>query len=123
MICQDSIQSSFFPPPQQFTLHTFLAFVNINGTISHHSMCVFSDCMLHNTVAVHEFLKLVIKHIFSLAPNLKKNTHFTDGAGSQYKNYKNFCNLLFHKKDFNVEAEWHFFATSHGKGPCGWRYC
>ena len=21
-------------------------------------------------------------------------------------------------EDFNVEAEWHFFATAHGKGPC-----
>jgi hypothetical protein len=39
-------------------------------------------------------------------------------AGAQYKNYKNFCNLLFHKKDFYVEAEWHFFATSHEKRPC-----
>jgi hypothetical protein len=35
--------------------------------------------MLHNTVAVHEFLKHVIKHIFSFAPNLEKITHFTDG--------------------------------------------
>ena len=27
-------------------------------------------------------------------------------------------NLLNHKKDFVIEAEWHFFATSHGKGAC-----
>ena len=26
--------------------------------------------------------------------------------------------LLNHKKDFCIEAEWHFFATSHGKGAC-----
>ena len=30
----------------------------------------------------------------------------------------NFLNLCHHKKDFEVDAEWHFFATSHAKGPC-----
>ena len=27
-------------------------------------------------------------------------------------------NLCYHKEDFWVQAEWHFYATSHGKGPC-----
>ena len=27
-------------------------------------------------------------------------------------------NLCYHKEDFGIPAEWHFFATSHGKGPC-----
>ena len=27
-------------------------------------------------------------------------------------------NLCFHEEDFCVSAEWHFFGTSHGKGPC-----
>ena len=27
-------------------------------------------------------------------------------------------NLCHHKPDFGIDAEWHFFATSHGKGPC-----
>jgi hypothetical protein len=31
---------------------------------------------------------------------------------------KIFATFYFTKKDFNVEAEWHFFATSHGKGLC-----
>lgn len=26
-------------------------------------------------------------------------------------------NLLFHDHDFGVPAEWHYFATAHGKGP------
>jgi hypothetical protein len=25
--------------------------------------------------------------------------------------------LTLHQKDFNIDAEWHFFATNHGKGP------
>ena len=45
--------------------------------------------------------------------------YFSDGAASQYKNKKNFIHLACHQHDFKVPAEWHFFATSHGKGPCG----
>ena len=27
-------------------------------------------------------------------------------------------NLCRMKKDFDIDAEWNFFATCHGKGPC-----
>lgn len=27
-------------------------------------------------------------------------------------------NLLHHFKDFQIQTEWHFFASAHGKGPC-----
>ena len=37
---------------------------------------------------------------------------FTVGCG------KNFLNLCHHEIDFSLTAEWNFFATSHGKGPC-----
>ena len=48
----------------------------------------------------------------------KKIFYFSDGAAAQYKNRKNFANLAYHEEDYGVPAEWHFFATSHGKGPC-----
>ena len=53
-----------------------------------------------------------------LCPNAKKIYYFSDGAASQYKNFKNFSNLLYHEEDFGMCAEWHFFATSHGKNAC-----
>jgi hypothetical protein len=34
-------------------------------------------------------------------------------------NCNNFLNLCYHKENFHVSAEWNFFATSHGKSPCG----
>ena len=49
---------------------------------------------------------------------ITKITYFSDGCAGQYKNCKNFINLCYHLEDFGVPAEWHFFATSHGKGPC-----
>ena len=45
--------------------------------------------------------------------------YFSGGAGSQYKNYKTFSNLCHHESDFGLNAEWNFFATFHGKSPCG----
>ena len=44
--------------------------------------------------------------------------YFSDGAASQYKNRKNFLNLCYHQSDFGISAQWHFSATSHGKGAC-----
>jgi hypothetical protein len=34
------------------------------------------------------------------------------------QNKYNFINLYHHNTDFGINAEWHFFAISHGKGPC-----
>ena len=43
---------------------------------------------------------------------------FSDGTGSQYRNYKAFSNLCHHESDFCLNAEWNFFVTSHGRSPC-----
>jgi hypothetical protein len=45
--------------------------------------------------------------------------YFSDGSAAQYKNRKHFIDILCHEQDFGLSAEWHFFATSHGKGPAG----
>eukprot|EP00731_Ephydatia_muelleri_P035604 Em0140g7a len=45
----------------------------------------------------------------------QKIIYVSDGCAAQYKNCKHFLNLCLHLVDFGVPAEWHFFATSHGK--------
>ena len=42
---------------------------------------------------------------------LSKIYYFSDGCAGQYKNTFNFINFCYHKMDFDVECEWHFFAT------------
>jgi hypothetical protein len=50
---------------------------------------------------------------------LKKIVYFSDGSAAQYKKKeKNLQNITCHNEDFGVPAEWHFFATSHGKTAC-----
>ena len=48
-------------------------------------------------------------------PCIKKVIHLSDGCGNQYKNCENFLSLRLPQKDFELDAEWVFFATSHGK--------
>jgi hypothetical protein len=56
---------------------------------------------------------------FSLSRHwIRKILYFTDGVASQYKNRKEFFNLVNHKNSFGIAAEWHFFTTSRGKYPC-----
>jgi hypothetical protein len=61
MFVQDSTQSSFFNPVQRATIHPFIAYLNVSGKISPHSIAVISNCNSHNTVAVHSFLATSFK--------------------------------------------------------------
>ena len=69
----------------------------------------------------HQFCKiqtLLVKLLKQRLLNITKISYVSDGCGGQYKNFQNFLNLCSHKEDFSIEAEWIFFATSHGKSPC-----
>ena len=70
------------------------------------------------SVAVYLFQQCLIEYLKQQFTPVKKIYYFSDGAASQYKNRKNFINACHHSSDFNISAEWHFSATSHGKGAC-----
>ena len=104
----------------QATVHPFVVYYrNQNSeTTSRCSYCVISDSKDHSTASVYAFQKALLKELRAKLPLLKKIHYFTDGCAGQYKNKFNFINLCHHSSDFNIDAEWNFFATSHGKGPC-----
>lgn len=54
----------------------------------------------NSTVAVHEFTRITTSFITELSNDAAKVIYFSDGAPQQFKNYKNFVNLNYHKKDF-----------------------
>ena len=115
---QDAAQG-FHWNNSQATIHPFVIYYKESDKLKHISYVVISDCLRHDTVAVHLFQRNLIhflKEKFGTLP--QKIYYFSDGAASQYKNRKNFINLCFHEADFGVPAEWHFSATSHGKGAC-----
>ncbi len=51
------------------------------------SFVIISDCLKHDTVAVHHFLKLLLQFLKTVL-TVNKVYYFSDGAASQYKNNK-----------------------------------
>lgn len=61
----------------------------------------------------------VIAHMKDDLPfTIHKIIYFSDGCSGQYKN--RFCmgNVLRHRREYGIDAEWHFHATAHGKNRC-----
>ncbi|KAG1662138.1 Alsin [Nymphon striatum] len=117
-VVQDEIQS-FHWENKQATLHQFVAYRKLeDGTLEHRNICVVSDVKEHSTSTVYAFQQVVLDYLKNEFPEIKKVHYFTDGCAGQYKNKHNFINLCCHQKDFGLEAEWNFFATSHGKSAC-----
>jgi hypothetical protein len=116
-VVQDAIQG-FYWDNSQATIHPFAVYHKVQGSIKCTSLCVISNHMRHDTATVHAFLREVVPFLKSIVEDLQLIKYWSDGAASQYKNCKNLQNLVKHEDDFGITAEWHFFATSHGKSPC-----
>ena len=117
-VLQDEVQSHHWNA-QQATIHPFVIYYKNGEQIEHLSFVVISEDLRHDSIAVNLFVSkmiefLQVEHNFLI----KKLFFISDGAASQYKNRKNFASLCQFKNKYKIEVEWHFFATSHGKGPC-----
>ena len=121
-ILQDEVQG-YHSTNSQATIHPFVVYHrfpvegNESTDLKEISFVVISDHLLHNTLVVHYFQSKLLKFLKEIM-SFKKVIYFSDGAASHYKNRKNFINLANHEADFGMPADWHFFATSHVKGPC-----
>ena len=117
-IIQDEIQSYHWSKGY-CTLHPIVIYLlDSEGKLKPESLCIISDDNTHDTNFVYQVQVILVQYIKENYPNIVKLHYFSDGCSAQYKNYKNFINLCHHKEDFGLDAEWVFFATSHGKSPC-----
>lgn len=116
---QDAIQAQHWSKDQA-TLHVYVIYKRSNNVIQNINFVVLSEYENHDATGVHLYNSKMIKFLKNKfgARNIKKISYVSDGAASQYKNKFNFVNLCHHKKDYGIDAEWHFYATSHGKGAC-----
>lgn len=112
-VTQNEIQSAYFNRPQ-CTLHPFVIYYRKGEEIDHKSLLVISESTNHDVIAVYHYQQKLLEFMRREFATLRKISFFTDGAGGQYKNFKNFYNMcdLKIKEKFDVEV--HFFATSHG---------
>ncbi|KAJ8665461.1 hypothetical protein QAD02_007123 [Eretmocerus hayati] len=116
-LIQDAVQA-FHYNNDQCTIMTVVVYYMKDSKLHHTSIAVLSDSLVHDSAFVHCVQKVVTDHIKKNFPLAKKVIYFSDGAAQHFKNKSNFENLMNHKKDFGLEAEWHFNATAHGKNAC-----
>lgn len=116
-LVQDAVQSYYWTNNQSTVYPMVGYYIGTDGELRHLCFVVISECLHHDATAVHVYDKLAMKFFKEKLTDINMVYHFSDGAGSQYKNKYNFVNISFHEKDHNVPCEWHFYATSHGKGP------
>ena len=118
VIVQDEIQSYYWSK-EYCTLHPLAVyFIHSDGNIQHNSLCFISDDNNHNINFVYKIQTILVDYLEENLPIVDKIFYFSDGWSEQYKNHKNFINLCHHLQYFNKDAEWIFFATSHGKSSC-----
>lgn len=122
-IIQDAIQSHHWNT-KQCTIHPFALYWKEGETMKMKSVIFIAESTKHDITAVYQFQVKLFEYIKSnedfknVAEKVTDVIFFSDGAGGQYKNKKNFFNISQYKARFGFNAEWHFFATSHGKSAC-----
>lgn len=101
------------------TVHPVVCYYkSASNDILHLNLCFLSEELLHDAVMVYLIQQKIVVVLKSTIHNLDNVEYFSGGCAAQYKNRKSFYNLCKHKADFEVDAVWSFFATSHGKSPC-----
>ena len=105
-LVQDAIKK-FHWNNSQVTIHPIVIYYNDSVTqcTNHLCLAMISDHLLHDTVAVYAFQQVSVKELKEFLPLISKLFYFSDGSSAQYKNYKNFANLTYHKQDSGIDAE------------------
>lgn len=116
-IVQNAIQS-FHWVNKQCTIHPFVIYYKNGDKIDHLSVVIIAESLKHDVVAVYLFQKRLLTFMQQKFNAIEIVKFFSDGAGGQYKNKKNFYNISEYKQKYGIDVEWHCFATSHGKSPC-----
>ena len=111
IVCQDEVQSAHWSHAQ-VALYTVVAWTP-EGTYSY---AIISDYLSHDKYAVQHFNSIIITNIKDrMKGTLQKVDIFSDGAAQHFKQrYIFYTATTFHQK--GIQVNWHFFATSHGKG-------
>ena len=96
MVAQDAV-SAFHWTYTHTTVQPFSIYLKdvSSDSAQFFNLTIVSDCSKHDSVAVYLFSRHVVQFLKAKS-NVKKTIYYSDGAVSQYKNIKNFCNLMFH---------------------------
>jgi hypothetical protein len=113
---QDAVQGMHWNN-KQITVHPSIAYYKQDAEVKTSSFVFVRDDTQHDNEMIYTFNKTVLKNLKEML-SFHHVIYVSDGAVSQYKNYKQFVNISMHSTDYGVSAEHHYFTTAHGKGPC-----
>lgn len=113
-VAQDAAQA-FHYNNDQCTVFPVIYYFKRKSKIVHRSLIFLSECTKHDTAAVDTILIKLIPEIKKEVGKVKKIIYVSDGAKQHFKNGFQMSNLKNHKEDFDIDAEWHFTPTAHGK--------
>lgn len=115
-VIQDAAQAYHYNH-DQCTVIPVVYYYCVGNKIMHKSLIFISDCLSHDTVAVHVVQSMLLEEIKKNVA-LKRIIYYSDGAKQYFKNRFQIANLTNHETDFGVPADWHFHVTTHGKTAC-----
>lgn len=113
-VTQNEIQSAYWTH-KQCSLYTAVAWLPKKEYMEEKEIMnyvIASDYMLHDKYAIHTFNEILFQKLKKECPTLEEIDIFSDGPSSQFKQKYTLCNITFS----SLKVNWHFFATSHGKG-------
>lgn len=114
-VVQDAAQS-FHYNNDQCTVFPVIYYFRRKSEVVHRSCIFISESTKHDSAAVYVILTKLIPVIKrDVGKKVKKIIYVSDGAKQHFKNRYQMSNLRHHKEDFNIDAEWHFTPTAHGK--------
>ena len=83
---------------------------------SEESHVVITDDVYHTKDQVWTFVCALLEDLTGRHINIEVIDVFSDGTSIQFKQKYLFSNLSKWQSAYGVTTDWHFFATSHGKG-------
>lgn len=81
-VIQDAIQGVHWNN-DQVTLHPFVAYYNEDNIIKHKNYIAISECLKHDTIAVHVFQRNFVNFLKREIEDLTNIIYFSDGASAQ----------------------------------------
>lgn len=111
---QDEVQSAHWTS-HSCTIYTVIAYFIDNSNKITLPIVVISDYLNHDKYAVNVFNEKVIEYIKLQyqSAEISKIIFKSDGTGQHFKQKYSLCLITCRPED----VEWHFTATSYGKGP------
>lgn len=96
-VIQDAIQNYYWVK-EQATIHSFVAYYKtVDNKETHLNFIVLSDEKHHDADVVNSFIGKLIYFLKQRLPIIQKIIYSSDGAPTQYKNYKNLKSLCYHR--------------------------